>query len=186
MAGYARAHWRKAAPAADLAARVSAASERVAGLTGVRKQSRRLASIVAGAASYAQRPDPAAVVVEAWKRARVDGRTAEETRALTMSVLAQRYGQAQVRDVAPLPRPAHTRYTGQCCPAEWTDEELQHLWREWAAGWIDELEQAYDRVRTGPEYDPAEEGGTRRLMLLTGWRGEPEDRLVQKRGQHKH
>jgi hypothetical protein len=157
------AEYRRAAPAARDAAAVSAAGDVVAADGTVRDQGLALAAAVERSA-WATPFDAWAVVRSAWTQAREQRSDAAKARAQVLEVLEKRWGNAQVRDVSALPRPARTSPDGFSSPAAWADAEFQHLWQAYAVDCCERLDAALDAPARG-----GTAGHQQQLLLVTGW-----------------
>ncbi|WP_143132660.1 hypothetical protein [Amycolatopsis rubida] len=154
--------YRRAAPAADLTAAVSAACEAAVADPAMQRQASMLSRIVADADGWGRRYPLAGLAIEAWKAARSRGDGARGSLDFALVAVGEHLGGKHVRDVSLLPRPARTPYLGDCSPGAWADREFDRLWRDTVAGWVGILETEY----RAPEPERSDD---HQLILVASW-----------------
>ncbi|KQV11994.1 MULTISPECIES: hypothetical protein [unclassified Kitasatospora] len=97
----------------------------------------------------------------AWSAARRQGKSAERAVDFTLTVAAQNWAGARVRDVTVLPDPPTIPAGQYPNPSAWADALLQLWWKETAAAWCSRLEEAL--------VPGAGESEEKALLLVRDW-----------------
>lgn len=154
------AAYREAAPPAVASVTVGAALDAVGRESAVHEQARVLERAVGGDRRWTEVGVWDCVRLS-WAHAREQGRCAVQAKDLARRALFERWGRQQVVDVSALPSPALTLVGSCSSPAEWAQQEYQHLWGAFVERWCGRLEEEFASQHAG--------GKDEQLLLVADW-----------------